>query len=149
MATNPLLLGLAANSSSINFQIPSLSVKLGRDNYPLWRTTIISALETFDLENFVLAPNPPSETISVPSEAEDVPPSTAPNPEFQTWKRKDRFVLLWIKSTLNECTMAIDARASSSQQAWITLEKTYQAQTTACRMQMKLDLKTVKRFFYL
>ncbi|KAL4573553.1 hypothetical protein LXL04_020363 [Taraxacum kok-saghyz] len=65
MATNPLLLGIASNSS-LNFQIPSISIKLDRDNYSLWRSTIISALETFELETFeleafVLAPSPPAE----------------------------------------------------------------------------------------
>ncbi|KAL4573202.1 hypothetical protein LXL04_020001 [Taraxacum kok-saghyz] len=42
MATNPLLLGIASNSF-LNFQIPSISIKLDRDNYSLWRSTIISA----------------------------------------------------------------------------------------------------------
>ncbi|KAL4572532.1 hypothetical protein LXL04_019311 [Taraxacum kok-saghyz] len=69
MATNPLLLGIASNSS-LNFQIPSINIKLDRDNYSLWRSTIISALETFELETFeleafVLAPAPPAETITV------------------------------------------------------------------------------------
>ena len=130
MVINPPLLGLAANSSPINFQIPSINIKLVRDNYPLLPTTITSTLETFDLENFVLAPNLPSKTIPVPSDAEDVPPSTSLNPEFQTWKGKYRFVLLWIKSTLTDCTLVIAAQASFSQQAWTTLEKTHQAQTT-------------------
>ncbi|KAL4579868.1 hypothetical protein LXL04_016036 [Taraxacum kok-saghyz] len=63
------LLGIASNSS-LNFQIPSIDIKLDRDNYSLWRSTIISALETFELETFeleafVLAPAPPPETITV------------------------------------------------------------------------------------
>ncbi|KAL4589837.1 hypothetical protein LXL04_002748 [Taraxacum kok-saghyz] len=70
MANNhQLILGLATSSS---FQIPSINIKPEHENYSLWRTTIISALETFDLESFVLAPAPPAETRAI------TPPTTPP-----------------------------------------------------------------------
>lgn len=49
MATGaPNLLALATTTAStLNFQIPSIPIKLDRENYALWRTTIIANLETF------------------------------------------------------------------------------------------------------
>ncbi|KAL4574236.1 hypothetical protein LXL04_021062 [Taraxacum kok-saghyz] len=47
------------------FGMPSLSIKLDYDDYFLWRTTIIYALETFNFESFVLTPASRSETIIV------------------------------------------------------------------------------------
>ncbi|KAL4586002.1 hypothetical protein LXL04_010632 [Taraxacum kok-saghyz] len=66
---NQLILGLATSSS---FQILSINIKLEHENYSIWRTTINSALETSDLESFVLAPAPPAETRAV------TPPTTPP-----------------------------------------------------------------------
>ncbi|KAL4582354.1 hypothetical protein LXL04_006901 [Taraxacum kok-saghyz] len=57
------------------------------------------------------AVQPPSETIVVPATdgtpatatapaIPATPATTAPNPEFSLWKKRDRFVLLWLQSTL-------------------------------------------------
>ncbi|KAL4575776.1 hypothetical protein LXL04_011862 [Taraxacum kok-saghyz] len=143
MATNQFLLGLATTSSPLNLQIPPLSIKLDRHNYSLWQTTIISALETFELDTFVLSPNPPAETIPVLPAAADAPPTTAPNPDFQLWKKRDRLVLLWLKSTLSESSLAIVAQSTSSHQAWTAIDKTYQAQTRARRMSMHTELQNL------
>ncbi|KAL4559766.1 hypothetical protein LXL04_031911 [Taraxacum kok-saghyz] len=137
-ATNQQLLAAAqVASATINFQISPIIIKLDRNNYSLWRTTVISALECFDLDSFIINPSPPDETIpgavnhSVLAVAEAPPVAAArvPNPEFLAWKKKDRFVLLWIKSTLTDQSLATVARFTSSQQAWITLERHFQAQT--------------------
>ncbi|KAL4580085.1 hypothetical protein LXL04_016262 [Taraxacum kok-saghyz] len=140
MANNNNILGFATNST---FQIPSISIKLENSNYSLWRTTVISALETFDLESFVLAPNPPNETRAV--HPATTPPTTEPNPEFQIWKKKDCYVLLWLRSTLSERSLAIVARATTSHHAWTAIEKTFQAQTRARRMAMKGELQTLSK----
>lgn len=140
MANNQLILGLATNSS---FQIPSINIKLTHENFCLWRSTIISALETFDLESFVLAPNPPAETRPVAPAT--VPPTTEPNPDYVLWKKRDRFVLLWLKSTLSERALAIVARATSSRLAWTAIERTFQAQTRANRMSMKVKLQSLTK----
>ncbi|KAL4585655.1 hypothetical protein LXL04_010278 [Taraxacum kok-saghyz] len=137
---NQHILGLATNSS---FQIPPLNIKLDSSNLCLWRTTIISALETFDLESFVLDPQPPSETITVANGS--AAPTISPNPAYQLWKKRDRYVLLWLKSTLTERALAIVARSTTSQLAWQSIEKTFQAQTRASRMAMKTQLQTLSK----
>ncbi|KAL4587347.1 hypothetical protein LXL04_000216 [Taraxacum kok-saghyz] len=106
--------------------IPSISIKLEHENYCLWRSTIISALETFELESFVLAPNPPSETRHVAPST--VPPTMEPNPDYLLWKKRDRQILLWLKSMLG-CSLAIVAHA----------------QTRARRMSMKHQLQILSK----
>ncbi|KAL4573020.1 hypothetical protein LXL04_019813 [Taraxacum kok-saghyz] len=153
-ATN--LLNLATTTSALNFQIPAITIKLDHKNFSLWRTTIVSALEAFDLESFVLDPKPPSETIEVPAVAaapatptsaavQAAPATTQPNPEYTLWKKRDRFVLLWLKSTLSDHASALVARSTSSHAAWQTIEKLFQAQTRATRMQLKVQLQTLTK----
>lgn len=106
-ATNQqFLVAVQIASTNLNFQIPPISIKLDCQNYSLWRTTIVSVLECFDLDSFILNPAPPPETITLTApalQAVDAPPvvpDPVPNPDFVAWKKKDRFVLLWINSTL-------------------------------------------------
>ncbi|CAN0910576.1 Retrovirus-related Pol polyprotein from transposon RE1, partial [Linum grandiflorum] len=130
-------------SSSINFQIPPISIKLDRDNYSLWRATIISSLEAFNLEPHVFAPNPPSATRFVTSAAGDA--TEEPNPAFTTWKQRDRFILLWLRSTLSERALSVVVRATTAHMAWQTIDRSFQAQTRARRMQLKLQLQSLSK----
>ncbi|CAN1142502.1 Retrovirus-related Pol polyprotein from transposon RE1 [Linum perenne] len=136
-----LLTMAKSSSSSLTFHIPPLTVKLDRDNFSLWRTTIVSALETFNLESFVFSPSPPQETRLIPGEDGTV--TTEPNPAYVDWKQKDRYVLLWLKSTMTEKALAIVARAATSHAAWLALDRTFQSQTTARRMTLKVQLQTL------
>ena len=74
------------NTSNLSLQLPPITIKLDRDNYSLWRSTIISALETFELESFILSPTPPRKThITTTSDGVSIP---EPNPDFLLWKKK-------------------------------------------------------------
>ncbi|CAN1318837.1 Retrovirus-related Pol polyprotein from transposon RE1 [Linum perenne] len=144
MAMADDLLAQAHNSSSsLSFHIPPITVKIDRDNFSLWRSTIIQALETFELETFVLSPAPPQETHFVPSD--DGTTTSEPNPAYVDWKRKDRYVLMWLKSTMTEKVFAIIARAATSHTAWLALDRTFQSQTTARRMALKVQLQTLAK----
>ncbi|KAL4582600.1 hypothetical protein LXL04_007155 [Taraxacum kok-saghyz] len=124
--TTPQILAAAITSSNLNFQIPPIGIKLSKENYSLWKTTVIFALECFELESFILDPKPPSAVIHTEPVALSTAAATeTPNPEFVTWKKKDRFVLLWLKSTLTEKCLASVACSTSAQQAWQTLERTF------------------------
>ena len=145
MATSNLSLLALANTttSNLNLQLPSINIKLDRDNYSLWRSTIINALETFDLESFILNPSPPLETRILTTS--DGITTTETNPEFILWRKRDRFVLLWLKSTLSEQPLSLVVRATSSHMAWTAIGKTFQAQTRARRMAMKSQLQSLTK----
>ncbi|CAN0845740.1 Retrovirus-related Pol polyprotein from transposon RE1 [Linum grandiflorum] len=140
----PNLLTMAAASSSLTFQLLPITIKLDRDNYSIWRSTVLSALEMFELDSFVLAPTPPLETrIVVVADGADA--TTEPNPAYITWKRRDRLGLLWLRSTLSDRTLSLVVRASSSRPAWVTIEKSFQSHTRVRRMQLKIQLQTLPK----
>ncbi|KAI3516852.1 hypothetical protein L1887_15941 [Cichorium endivia] len=106
--------------------------------------------------DYVLDPKPPSKTIDIPAVAivpatpttpavAAIPATTGPNPEYTLWKRRDKFVLLWLKSTLADHAATLVGRTKSSSEAWRMLETLYQAQTRACRMQLKVQLQTLAK----
>lgn len=142
--TTPSLLALANTTNpNLNLQIPPINIKLDRDNYSLWHSTIIFVLETFDLEAFILNPLPPPETRVITNT--DGILITESNPDFDIWKKRDRFILLWIKSTLSKRALSLVVRAISSHTAWTAIEKTFQAQTRARRMALKVQLQTITK----
>ncbi|CAN1774291.1 Retrovirus-related Pol polyprotein from transposon RE1 [Linum perenne] len=140
----PSPLTMAINSSAnVSFQIPPITIRLDRDNFSLWRSTVISTLEVFDFESHVLAPNPPQETKIVT--AADGKTTTEVNPDYTEWKKRDRYVLLWLRSTLSETALSLVVRASSSHLAWQIIEKSFQSQTRARRMQLKIMMQTMMK----
>ncbi|CAN1276866.1 Retrovirus-related Pol polyprotein from transposon RE1 [Linum perenne] len=132
-----------SNTSSPSFNIPTTTIRLSRDNFCLWRSTIISTLEAFNLQSHILAPKPPAETRLIVGE--DGAASSEPNPEFIDWRRSDRLVLLWLKSTLTESVLATVARSTSAHMAWVVISKTFQAQTKAQRMTLKTQLQSLTK----
>ncbi|CAN1848848.1 Retrovirus-related Pol polyprotein from transposon RE1 [Linum perenne] len=139
------LLGLATSTGTptLSFRPPPLTIKLDRENYSLWRSTVISALEAYELEAHVLAPHPPSETRLVSTEGGVT--TTEVNPAYIDWRKRDRIVLLWLKSTLTDRALALVARASTSHLAWQCIETSFQSQTRARRIQLKAQLQTLSK----
>ncbi|CAN0829352.1 Retrovirus-related Pol polyprotein from transposon RE1 [Linum grandiflorum] len=144
MSSSQLLtMATGSASASLSLQIPPISIKLDRDNYSLWRPIALSTLEAFNLESHVLAPQPPSTTRFVTSAAGEA--VEEPNPSYTTWKQKDRFVLLWLRSTLSERALSVVVRATTAHLAWQTIDRSFQAQTRARRMQLKVQLQSMSK----
>ncbi|CAN0843601.1 Retrovirus-related Pol polyprotein from transposon RE1 [Linum grandiflorum] len=138
------LLTMATSSSSTPLQLPLITIKLDRENFSLWRSTVLSVLQIFDLDPYVMAPKPPAETRLVP-DAEGGESVSEPNPAYVTWKRSDRLVLLWLRSTLSDRALSLVVRAASSHAAWVTIEKSFQHQTRARRMHLKVQLQSLSK----
>lgn len=116
----------------------------------------MSTLETFDLEDFILHPHPPSVIIDVPVVAATpatvnslevlaTPATTAPNHKYANWHKGGRFVLLWLKSTVSDRYLALFTCSTSSQIAWPTIEKIFQAQTRVSRFQLGVQLQSLTK----
>ncbi|CAN1165745.1 Retrovirus-related Pol polyprotein from transposon RE1 [Linum perenne] len=145
MAAAPHLLSQLAHSTSpsLNLHMPPITIKLDRTNYSLWRSTILSALEAYELDSFVLSPTPPQETRFLT--AADGSVTTEANPAFLEWRRSDRIVLIWLKSTMTDQALAIVARSSTAQMAWLSIDKAFQSQTRARRMAMRGQLQSITK----
>ncbi|KAL5149582.1 hypothetical protein HKD37_13G036379 [Glycine soja] len=127
-------------NSNLNLQIPSINIKLERDNYSLWRSTIISALETFELESFILNPAPPMQTHIINT-------SDALNPTLILFYGRNVIILSYcgLNPPYQKKALSLVVRATSSHMAWTAIEKTFQAQTRARRMAMKVQLQTLTK----
>lgn len=86
---------------------------------------LLSALETFDLESFILIFDSLAAThVSNDSDENAI---TAPkhNPDYTRWKKLDRFVLHWLKTTLFEWALSLIVGAPTSFEGATTLEKSF------------------------
>ncbi|KAI4297811.1 hypothetical protein L6164_037676 [Bauhinia variegata] len=109
------------------------------ENYFFWRTTILSTLAAFDMDGFVngdiTVPPQYIQVASTNNESQELA-QTIMNPEYTTWKKTDRLVLLWIKLLTTDKILGNIARATSAREAWETLEKMFYSQSRlACAIQ--------------
>ena len=78
-----------SNSQTIAF--PGLPIKLDREYYYLWQSTVYSAFEAFDLEGHLDGTNAPSATILTTTQGTS---ASTTNPAFTAWKKRDKILLL-------------------------------------------------------
>lgn len=60
-------------------------------------------------------------------------------------EKRDQFVLLLLKYTLSERSLAIVSRATTSYSAWSAIKRTFQSQMKARRMSLKLKLQKLSK----
>lgn len=120
--------------------LPNLQIKLNHKNYYIWRSTIISALEAFGLENFIVPNNAPSLMITSQPNTEQTQSTSIPNPEYTTWKKNDILILLWIRSHLCEQMLGHIARTTTTADALQAIDQSFQAESQARVNQLHDDL---------
>ncbi|CAN0915865.1 Retrovirus-related Pol polyprotein from transposon RE1, partial [Linum grandiflorum] len=143
-AATPLTMALADSTTpSLPLQLPPITIKLDRTNFSLWRSTVVSTLEIFEFESHILKSDPPSATRIVATT--DGAATTEPNPAFVSWKRRDRLVLLWLRSTMAERCLSLVVRAAMAHDAWKTIDSSFRSQTRARRMHLKIQLQALPK----
>ena len=130
-------------SSSSNDILPqtqvlnhTLSIKLDRNNYVLWKTHMENIIFANGLEDYIdgLKVCPSKETsIGVL------------NPEFILWRRFDHIILSQIYSTLTPEIMGQIVRFQTSHATWTALEKIFLASSKARVMQLRLEFQTIRK----
>ncbi|GFP91838.1 retrovirus-related pol polyprotein from transposon tnt 1-94, partial [Phtheirospermum japonicum] len=68
-----------------------------------------------------------------------------PNPTFSVWNRKDKLILLWVRSTLTTPLLGHVARATTTSEVWIMLEQMFHSQARASQMHLKQQLQTLSK----
>ncbi|KAL4558041.1 hypothetical protein LXL04_036237 [Taraxacum kok-saghyz] len=87
-SSGPSVLAQASSTTGVvQFHLPQITIKLDRENFSLWRSTILSAVEAFDLESFILHPNPPAETYLSSDSEEDNEPEFPESPRHNHCRR--------------------------------------------------------------
>ncbi|CAH9105646.1 unnamed protein product [Cuscuta epithymum] len=135
----------STGSSTSLLQLPSINLRLDRTNYSLWRGTVCSALEAYDLDSCLNSVNTPPTTIIDQPATSTTQATTKANPAYAAWIRKDRLILLWIRSTLTTPLLGLVARATSSHEAGTMLERIFHAQTRSRQMHLRQQLQSLSK----
>ncbi|KAL8150976.1 hypothetical protein V2J09_020784 [Rumex salicifolius] len=139
-----LLYAVLGDSANIGLQFPSFTLKLDRSNYFIWHSNILDALAAFGLRDFVLSGIAPPATVTTEATTDTVASATT-NPDFLLWTRRDKLILIWLRTTISPPLLGYVARSDSSRQAWLTIERMFQAHSHACSMQLKQQLNFLKK----
>ena len=100
----------------------SLSMKLDRSNYILWRSHIDHVIFANGFEDFIEG------TSICPAQELN---SREINPAFITWRRQHRTILSWIYSSLTLGIMAQIIGHTTSHSTWVALERIFSSSSRA------------------
>ena len=123
-----------ALSQALNHALP---VRLDRTNFILWHAQMENVIYANGLEDFV------DGTAAAPPQ--HLPNSSALNPEFIQWRRKDRLILSWIYSSLSPELMSQIVGMTTTASAWAALQTFYSSSSNARILQLRLQLQTIKK----
>lgn len=89
-----------------------VSIKLDRNNYLTWKSQIEPIVDGFDLtahldENFTA----PAQKISVSDQLID-------NPAFHRWRKQDRLLLGWLRSTISGTILSQYMACQTASSLW-------------------------------
>ncbi|KAK1627753.1 hypothetical protein QYE76_002068 [Lolium multiflorum] len=113
-------------SGPFNFA-PYVTIRLNGGNYLYWRAHVLNVLRSHLLTGFVDGTFPcPAESIANPALAtDDKAPPLMYNPAFTAWHQQDAALLSAIMTTSTEDIEGIILFATSSADAWSTLEASF------------------------
>nr|XP_051211696.1 uncharacterized protein LOC127329200 [Lolium perenne] len=121
-----------------------LTVKLNADNYLLWRAQVLPLLRSHYLEGFVDGTLPcPSAVIQVTTA--DGAPMVITNPTHRLWVAQDQAILGAIQSSLTPSVAGMVVFATSSRDAWATLDSSFSSQSMARSMAIRTKLGEIKK----
>lgn len=124
--------------SVIQITLP-VSTKLDRNNFLSWKSQIEPIIDGFGLTSF-LDPTvlPPAETLITDGVSK-------PNLVFQAWRKQDRFLLGWLRTSMTEGVLAQYVACQTTSQLWQSLQQVYAAVSTARVMELRRLLQSTTR----
>ena len=133
-APSPLL--LLSNMSNL------MSIKLDYTNYIPWKHQLITILEAYSLVEHIDGPTSQPGQFLLDAQGHL---TTNVNPEFQTWKVKDKALLSLINSTLTPQVFSLVVGNTTSREVWNTLEWRSTSTSRANILNLKLELQSLKK----
>ncbi|KAK1680235.1 hypothetical protein QYE76_041083 [Lolium multiflorum] len=107
-----------------------VTVKLNPDNYLLWRAQVLPLLRSYYLDGYFdgSLPCPPAVVQLTTADGHPLPVA---NPAYRQWTAQDQAILRAIQSSLMPSVAGMVLFATSSYDAWRTLESSFSSQTMA------------------
>ncbi|KAF7149901.1 hypothetical protein RHSIM_Rhsim02G0228300 [Rhododendron simsii] len=121
-----------------------VSLRLTETNYLLWRTQILSLIESQDVLGFVDGGEPmPSRYLQNSSEKAEK--EKALNPDFQAWVKTDRLVKAWITSTLSEEVLGLAVGLVTSREVWDALHTSFAQDSQTREFELNCSLQSLTK----
>ncbi|KAK6118844.1 hypothetical protein DH2020_047411 [Rehmannia glutinosa] len=119
----------------------TITLRLDRTNYSYWKSQVLATVRAHGFDEFLLG------TSSAPTRFVHSSSGSTPvaNPEFQTWIRRDSYLLSWLLSSISESMLGHVNRCSTSAEVWSVLEKLFHSSSKARVMHLRLMLQTTKK----
>jgi gag-polypeptide of LTR copia-type/GAG-pre-integrase domain len=130
--TNPPLLEQIVH---INVSFPS---KLTDTNFLSWKNQIQLIIEGHDLDSF-LYNSPPDPTMY------NTAGETILNPQFLIWKRQDKLLNAWIRSSLSDGILAQVMTSPTCKDLWHAIETYFSINSRARLQELKGQLQSVSK----
>lgn len=113
--------------------------KLTSANYLMWSLQIHALLDGYDLAGYL------DGSIAVPPPTLTTDDQIFVNPEFTIWKRLDRLIYSSLIGAISSSLQPLVSRATTTQEAWVTLASTYAKPSHGHIKQLKTQLKNWKK----
>ena len=119
-----------------------MTVKLDNSNYIVWKHQISLVLETYSLIELLDEIH-----LVLGKFLKDLSGTvtTVLNPDYLTWKSKEKALLTFINSTLTPLVLAITVGCSSALEVWKVLENRFSSISRSHVMNLKGELHNVKK----
>nr|CAD1838639.1 unnamed protein product [Ananas comosus var. bracteatus] len=136
-----------ASLSNPKFPFPStinvanfVTLKLNDNNYLLWKTQVLSLIESQDLLGFLMG-----ETIAPPKMSTSENGATVNNPDYTSWVRTDRLVKSWIVGTLSKEVLGHAVGLQTAAEVWTALTNHFKQSSIAREFDLLAQLQHIRK----
>ncbi|PNX82983.1 glutamate receptor [Trifolium pratense] len=103
-----------ANSNHRNDLPSTVSVKLDRDNYPLWKSMVLPIIKGAKLDGYMLGKKECPEEFTTATDSS----KKISNPEFEDWQAYDQQLLGWLRNSMTVGIATQLLHCETSMQLW-------------------------------
>lgn len=134
----------SSSTTSVNpFQGYTVSEKLGKNNYALWKVQICAAVRGARLQGHLTGTSEkPEAEVTVTADGKSTKKA---NPAFEDWEALDQQVLGYLLSSLSRDVLMQVAACETAAEVWATIERMYSMHTRARTMNTRFALTNTKK----
>lgn len=134
----------SSSTTSVNpFQGHTVSEKLGKNNYALWKVQICAAVRGARLQGHLTSTSEkPEAEVTVTADGKS---TNKANPAFEDWEALDQQVLGYLLSSLSRDVLMQVAACETAAEVWATIERMYSTHTRARTMNTRFALTNTKK----
>jgi hypothetical protein len=119
-------LASSSNASAAPSFAYTVTKKLARNNYQLWKLQVTSALRGAQVASYILPTVAPPPPFLKAEEGADSKAEAKPNPDYESWVAKDQSVLCFLLGSLGkEVSGQIPITVAFAKEAWQAIESMF------------------------